>query len=66
MKYNEESKSIYRKLKIDTVTDIATPISSKDELFKQIAFFRFNEKEKEITSLLYEHVLDINMLMEIF
>ena len=45
---------------------LRTPISSKDELFKQIAFFRFNEKEEEITSLLYEHVLDINMLMEIF
>lgn len=45
---------------------LRTPISSKDELFKQIAFFRLNEKEEEITSLLYKHVLDINMLMEIF
>lgn len=58
LKDNEEGKSIYRKLSIDTVTDIAAPISSKDELFKQIAFFRFNEKEKEITSLLYEYVLE--------
>ena len=47
LKDNEEGKSIYRKLSIDTVTDIAAPISSKDELFKQIAFFRFNEKKKK-------------------
>lgn len=57
LKENESYSNNYR-LPIDTVANIAAPISSKDELFKQIAFFKFNKKQKEITSLLYEYVLE--------
>lgn len=56
LKENENSSS--NRLSIDAAANIAAPVSSKDELFKQIAFFKFDDKQKEITSLLYEHVLE--------
>lgn len=57
LKENENYSNNY-KLQIDTVANVAAPISSKDDFFKQVAFFKFDEKQKEITSLLYEYVLE--------
>lgn len=58
LKENENYSYSY-KLPIDTaVANIAAPVSSKYEFFKQIAFFKFDEKQKEIISLLYEYVLE--------
>ena len=57
LKENETYSNNY-KLPIDTVANVAAPISSKDDFFKQIAFFKFDEKQKEITALLYEYVLE--------
>lgn len=44
--------------KLDVVESTAARVSHKDDLFKQIAFFKFDEKQKDITALLYDYLIE--------
>ena len=54
----KENDEIENHLYFETIDNIVAPMHDKDNFFKEIAFLKFNETEKNIAELLYDYVLE--------